>query len=45
MITALYESNSILVTKESTSSIEVGQEVYVISFNNKSTTQETNIFN
>ena len=45
MITALYESNSILVTKESTSSIDVGQEVYVIKFNNKSTTQETNIFN
>ena len=45
MITALYESNSILVTKESTSSIDVGQEVYVIKFNNKSTAQETNIFN
>jgi molybdopterin molybdotransferase len=45
MITALYESNSILVTKESTSEINVAQEVYVIKFNNKLTKQETNIFN
>uniref|UniRef100_UPI004048E860 molybdopterin molybdotransferase MoeA n=1 Tax=Aliarcobacter sp. TaxID=2321116 RepID=UPI004048E860 len=45
MITALYESNSILVTKQSTSSIEVGQEVYVIRFNSLSTNQQTNIFN
>ena len=45
MITALYESNSILVTKQSTSLIEVGQEVYVIRFNSLSTNQQTNIFN
>lgn len=45
MITALYESNSILVTKESTSEINVAQEVYVIKFNSKLTKQETNIFN
>uniref|UniRef100_UPI0040485BBF molybdopterin molybdotransferase MoeA n=1 Tax=Aliarcobacter sp. TaxID=2321116 RepID=UPI0040485BBF len=45
MITALYESNSILVTKQDTSSIEVGQEVYVIRFNSLSTNQQTNIFN
>jgi molybdopterin molybdotransferase len=45
MITALYESNSILVTKETTSSVDVAQEVYVIRFNNKLTENETNIFN
>lgn len=45
MITALYESNSILVTKESTSNIDIGQEVYVIKFNNKSINKQTNIFN
>lgn len=45
MITALYESNSILITKESTSNIDVAQEVYVIKFNSKSINQETNIFN
>jgi molybdopterin molybdotransferase len=45
MITALYESNSILVTKETTSSVDVAQEVYVIRFNSKLTKQETNIFN
>lgn len=45
MITVLYESNSILVTKESTSFINTAQEVYVIKFNNKLTNHETNIFN
>lgn len=45
MITALYESNSILITKESTSSIDEGLEVYIIGFNNKLIKQETNIFN
>lgn len=45
MITALYESNSILVTREETSSIDVGQEVYVIRFNNNLVNKQTNIFN
>lgn len=45
MITALYESNSILVSKESTSGIDVGQEVYAIKFSGKLTRNETNIFN
>jgi molybdopterin molybdotransferase len=45
MITALYESNSILVTKETTSSIDIAKEVYVIKFNSKLTNEETNIFN
>ncbi len=45
MITALYESNSILVTNEATSKIDVAQEVYVIKFNNKLIKQEINIFN
>lgn len=45
MITALYESNSILVTKEATSSIDVGQEVYAIKFSSKLVKNQTNIFN
>jgi molybdopterin molybdotransferase len=45
MITALYESNSILVTKESTSGIDVGQEVYAIKFNSKLVNEQVNIFN
>lgn len=45
MITALYESNSILVTNESTSSIEEKQEVFVIKFNNKLVKKQSNIFN
>lgn len=45
MITALYESNSLLVTKESTSNILAGQEVYVIRFSNKFSEKQLNIFN
>jgi len=45
MITALYESNSILVTSESTSGIEVEQEVFVIKFNSKLVKKQANIFN
>ncbi len=45
MITALYESNSILVTREEISGIDVGHEVYVIKFNNKLVKNQTNIFN
>ena len=45
MITALYESNSILVTKESTSSIDTASEVYVIKFTNPLVSKQTNIFN
>ena len=45
MITALYESNSILVTKESTSSLDACCEVYAIKFNSKLVQKQTNIFN
>ncbi len=45
MITALYESNSILVTNEQTSSIQSNQEVNVIHFNTQFNQTQTNIFN
>jgi len=45
MITALYESNSILVSEKNTSKIEVGQEVFVIKFENKLIKNTVNIFN
>lgn len=45
MITALYESNSILVTKESSAGVEENQEVYAIKFNSKLVKNQTNIFN
>ena len=45
MITALYESNCILVTSESTSGIEKGQMVKLIKFNNKFLNEQINIFN
>ncbi len=45
MITALYESNSILVTSENTSGIEQGQEVYIIKFNSQLIDKKTEIFN
>ena len=45
MITALYESNCILVTDENTSIIEQGQMVKVIKFNNKLLQTQINIFN
>ncbi|RXJ96513.1 molybdopterin molybdenumtransferase MoeA [Malaciobacter molluscorum] len=45
MITALYESNALLVTNEATSSIKQNQEVGVIRFNNKFLTKQVNILN
>ena len=45
MITALYESNSILVTKDATSQIDENQEVIVIEFNKKLQNKKINIFN
>lgn len=45
MITALYESNCILVTNEETSSIQSNQEVNVINFNTQFDKIQTNIFN
>ena len=45
MITALYESNCILVTDENTSNIEQKQMVKVIKFNNKLLQTQINIFN
>lgn len=45
MITALYESNCILVTDEETSSIQSNQEVNVINFNTQFDKIQTNIFN
>lgn len=45
MITALCESNSILVTKESSSFINKNQEVRVIEFNKKLLDKKINIFN
>lgn len=45
MITALYESNCILVTQENTSSIEQNQMVKVIKFNNQLLQTQINIFN
>ncbi len=45
MITALYESNSILVTSQNTSSIEQGQEVYIIRFNAQLINEKIEIFN
>jgi molybdopterin molybdotransferase len=45
MITALYESNCILVTQENTSSIEQEQMVKVIKFNNQLLKTQINIFN
>ena len=45
MITALYESNCILVTDENTSNIQQEQMVKVIKFNNKLLQTQINIFN
>ncbi|PLY09206.1 MAG: molybdopterin molybdenumtransferase MoeA [Arcobacter sp.] len=45
MITALYESNSILVTGNSTSLINANQDVFVIEFNKKLQNKQINIFN
>lgn len=45
MITALYESNSILVTGNSTSLISANQDVFVIEFNKKLQNKQINIFN
>ena len=45
MITALYESNSILVTGNSTSLISANQDVFVIEFNKKLQDKQINIFN
>jgi len=45
MITALYESNSILVTNENTSTLEENQDVRVISFNSTFDNNQTDIFN
>ncbi|WP_428024584.1 molybdopterin molybdotransferase MoeA [Arcobacter sp.] len=45
MITALYESNSILVTKNATSQIDENQDVIVIEFNKKLQNNQINIFN
>ncbi len=45
MITALYESNSILVTTNSTSLINENQDVIVIEFNKKLQNKKINIFN
>ncbi|RXJ88247.1 molybdopterin molybdotransferase MoeA [Arcobacter sp. CECT 8985] len=45
MITALYESNSLLVTNNDTSNIAVDQEVGVIRFNNKFLDKQINILN
>ena len=45
MITALYESNCILVTQENTSSIEKEQMVKLVKFNNKFLKTQINIFN
>jgi molybdopterin molybdotransferase len=45
MITALYESNSILVTDNNTSSIDTQQEVFVVKFDNKLIKNRINIFN
>ena len=45
MITALYESNSILVTDEQSSSIKTNEEVKVIEFGKKLINTKINIFN
>ena len=45
MITALYESNSILVTNEACSTITTNQEIKVIEFNKKLIDTKINIFN
>ncbi len=45
MISALYESNSLLVTNENTSNIEAKKEVFVIKFDNKFLNKQINIFN
>lgn len=45
MITALYESNSILVTGNETSLINENQDVLVIEFNKKLQNKQINIFN
>jgi molybdopterin molybdotransferase len=45
MITALYESNSILVTDDSTSLISENQDIKVIEFNKKLQNKQINIFN
>jgi molybdopterin molybdotransferase len=45
MITALYESNCILVTNENTQNIQSNQEVKVIPFDSQFDKNQTNIFN
>lgn len=45
MISALYESNAILVTNENTSNIFKNQEVRVIKFNNKFCKEKIEIYN
>lgn len=45
MVSALYESNAILVTHEDTQSINVKQEVKLIEFNSKFTNKKINILN
>lgn len=45
MITALYESNALLVTNSDTKNIECNQEVGVIKFNNKLLNKQIDIFN
>ena len=45
MITALYESNCILVTSENTAGVEAEQMVKLIKFNNKFLSKTVNIFN
>lgn len=45
MITVLHESNAILVTNETTSSIDEQQEVFAIGFDSKEISNEVNIFN
>ncbi|MAD43019.1 MAG: molybdopterin molybdenumtransferase MoeA [Arcobacter sp.] len=45
MITALYESNCILVTSENTAGVEKEQMVKLIKFNNKFLNEQINIFN
>ncbi len=45
MISALYESNALLVSSEESSSIKAGIEVFVICFDNKLLDKKVNIFN
>lgn len=45
MITALYESNALLVTKEERASLEVGEEAHLIKFDSDLIEKESYIFN